>query len=621
MQESTSLMKNRTSRGLNGFSLFTKCLALIVGSTLTIATLLFVSSEVLLYKSVVNGVNNLGRSVTFTVASRSGGAIRFGDGNRLSQDIREIMSLTEERAVYGVAFNQDGEIVAAAGEATEAQIEALRAASGSAVDSKLMQETLGGLATIAPALAGADKDVAIGSVAFIWSPEKDLAFGEKDELLALIIAAAAFLAMAGGSAFILRRLMGIPLAKVASELTTIASGNYQSEVIYATRRDDVGLICRNIDALKEKLLEGQNAEAERQAAQEQQADIVTKLSDGLKNLADGDLTQRIEQPFTDEYEGLRSNFNNTVGKMTNIIGTVVDNASRIRAGASEISQSSDDLSRRTESQAATLEETAAAMEELTVSVRSAADSARSVETIVKDAKTTAENSDTVVSDAVTAMGKIETSSSKISQIITVIDDISFQTNLLALNAGVEAARAGEAGRGFAVVASEVRALAQRSSDAAGEIKGLISESAQHVHQGVDLVGRAGGELKKITERVGEISNHISGIASGAAEQATTLAEINTGVSQLDQVTQQNAAMVEEATAASQLLNNDAVSLAQHVSVFKTDGAAPAATPAAPRDCFDEPEDDSFEDQVEAFDGQAAAPVEAPFKSAVGWDDF
>ncbi len=613
-------MINRMSRGLNGFSLFTKCLALIVASTLTIATLLFISSELLLNKSVVNGVNNLGRSVTFTVASRSGGAIRFGDANRLGQDMIEIMSLTEDRAVYGAAFNQDGEIVAEAGEATDVQKEALRQASTTAVETKAMTESLNGLATIAPALAGADKDVAIGSVAFIWSPEKDLAHVANDKLLALAIAAAAFLAMAGGSALMLRRLMGLPLAKVATELTTLATGNYQSESLYPTRRDDVGLICRNIDALKAKLLDGQKAEAERQAAQEQQADVVNKLSGGLKNLSDGDLTQRINEPFTDEYEGLRSNFNNTVDKMTTIIGSVVENASRIRSGASEISQSSDDLSRRTESQAATLEETAAAMEELTVSVRSAADSARSVETIVKDAKTTAENSDTVVTDAVTAMGKIETSSSQISQIITVIDDISFQTNLLALNAGVEAARAGEAGRGFAVVASEVRALAQRSSDAAGEIKGLISESAQHVHHGVDLVGRAGGELKKITERVSEISDHISGIASGAAEQATTLAEINTGVSQLDQVTQQNAAMVEEATAASQLLNNDAVALAQHVSVFKTDGATITA-PSAPKDCFDEPADDSFDSEIDSFGGASAAPVESPLKAAVGWDDF
>ncbi|MQQ09343.1 HAMP domain-containing protein [Epibacterium sp. SM1979] len=605
-------MISRILRSVNGLSLFTKSLTLLVVSTLSIAALMFVSSEMLLNKSVVNGVNNLGRNVTYTVAARSGGAIRFGDSTRLTQDLSEILTLTEGRAVYGAALNQEGEILAEAGEADATQLAAVKSATEAALESKNMTEALDGLATIAPALAGKERDVAIGTVVFIWSPELDLASVQMDKLLALGIAAAAFFLMAGTSALLLRRSMGIPLARVAQELNTIADGDYTSLTLYENRRDDVGRICRNIDKLKGKLVSGQEAETERQAAQEQQAGVVRRLSEGLKNLSDGDLTQQIDEEFAADYEELRHNFNNTVDKMTSIIGTVVENAARIRSGASEISQSSDDLSNRTESQAATLEETAAAMEELTVSVRSAADSARTVEGIVQDAKKTAENSDTVVSDAVTAMGKIETSSSQISQIITVIDDISFQTNLLALNAGVEAARAGEAGRGFAVVASEVRALAQRSSDAAGEIKGLISESAQHVNHGVDLVGRAGEELKKITERVSEISEHVTGIASGAAEQATTLGEINTGVSQLDQVTQQNAAMVEQATAASQLLKNDAVSLTQQVSVFKT-GNAPAPMPTA-HDSFAAQDDDPFEEDI-------SEPSAYPTKAAVGWDDF
>lgn len=602
----------RFLRKLNGLSLFIKCLGLSVISTLTVAAIMFVSSEMLINKSVINGVNNLGRSVTYTVAARSGGAIRFGDATRLGQDLEGILTLTEGRAIYGVAMNKDGEVIVETGTAKAEDVAVMTAAAVAAIESKEMTQALGGLATIAPALAGKEQDVAVGAVAFIWSPDQDLARVETDKLLALAIAAATFLALAGGSAVLMRRLMGVPLAKVADELTSIANGSYETDAIYVGRHDDVGLICRNIDMLKEKLQSGLEAETKRQQAQEQQAAVVTALSDGLKNLSDGDLTQKIDQHFSEDYEELRQNFNATVDKMTTIISAVVENAARIRAGASEISQSSNDLSHRTESQAATLEETAAAMEELTVSVRSAADSARTVEDIVKDAKTTAENSDTVVTEAVNAMGKIEASSSQISQIITVIDDISFQTNLLALNAGVEAARAGEAGRGFAVVASEVRALAQRSSDAAGEIKGLISESAQHVNHGVELVGRTGEELKKITKRVSEISEHISGIASGAAEQATTLGEINTGVSQLDQVTQQNAAMVEEATAASQLLKNDAVSLTQHVSIFKTGSVATLPRPA--RDCFDETaEDPSGSDKPDM--------TPEPLQAAVGWDDF
>ncbi|KIC35150.1 methyl-accepting chemotaxis protein, partial [Leisingera sp. ANG-M7] len=240
---------------------------------------------------------------------------------------------------------------------------------------------------------------------------------------------------------------------------------------------------------------------------------------------------------------------------------VIAAAASIRNGASEISQASDDLSHRTESQAATLEQTAAALDELTASVKSAAEGARSVEATMEDAKQEARNSGEVVQSAVSAMTEIEESSNKISQIISVIDDIAFQTNLLALNAGVEAARAGEAGRGFAVVASEVRALAQRSSDAAMEIKTLISDSSGQVARGVDLVGKAGDALQSIVSQVTHISQLVSGIAEGAAEQSTGLNEINTGVTQLDQVTQQNAAMVEEATAAGHMLKTDAGKLA------------------------------------------------------------
>ena len=345
--------------------------------------------------------------------------------------------------------------------------------------------------------------------------------------------------------------------------------------------------------------------------------MVERLNQGLAQLADGDLSRTIDEAFSEDYESLRQNFNNTVEKMVGIIDAVIESTDRIRASSEEISQSSGDLSSRTESQAATLEETAAAMEELTVSVRSAADGAREVEGIVSEAKDTAINSGEVVTRAVDAMSKIEKSSEKISQIISVIDDISFQTNLLALNAGVEAARAGEAGRGFAVVASEVRALAQRSSDAAQEIKQLITESTSHVGDGVDLVGRAGQELQQIIERVATISGHVSGIATGAQEQSTTLAEINTGVTQLDQVTQHNAAMVEESTAASQILRNDANELAQQVSVFRTRKSAGnvvsmAAAPAPARAVAASPAPSAHGDDF--FDAE-------PSSAAVGWEDF
>ena len=217
-------------------------------------------------------------------------------------------------------------------------------------------------------------------------------------------------------------------------------------------------------------------------------------------------------------------------------------------------------------------------------MRNAADGARDVENTVREAREDAESSGEVVQNAVTAMSGIEDSSNQISQIISVIDDIAFQTNLLALNAGVEAARAGEAGRGFAVVASEVRGLAQRSSGAAMEIKTLIGSSSKQVEQGVDLVGRAGEALQSIASRVNQISQLMSGIADGAAEQSTGLDEINTGMSQLDQVTQQNAAMVEQSTAAGHLLNSDASKLSEIVAYFKVDASnITTREPAQPED--------------------------------------
>jgi methyl-accepting chemotaxis protein len=230
--------------------------------------------------------------------------------------------------------------------------------------------------------------------------------------------------------------------------------------------------------------------------------------------------------------------------------------------------SSNDLSKRTEQQAASLEQTAAALDQITATVKKTADGAIQARSAVATAKADAENSGVVVGQAVTAMGEIEQSSRKISSIIGVIDEIAFQTNLLALNAGVEAARAGDAGRGFAVVASEVRALAQRSAEAAKEIKALISASNTQVAAGVGLVGETGKALTRIVTQIAEINGVVTDIAASAQEQATGLNEVNTAVNQMDQVTQQNAAMVEESTAASFALAQEAEDLTRMMSQFK-----------------------------------------------------
>jgi methyl-accepting chemotaxis protein len=388
---------------------------------------------------------------------------------------------------------------------------------------------------------------------------------ERNILIAIATALATALSFVG---WLFARSITQPLDQIRLDMEAVSSGNLATEVSEANRGDEIGSIGKTLLSMQKDLQQARNAEEQRAAEQQEQQVVVEHLSAGLVRLAEGDFTQPIDQAFSGEHEKLRQNYNQTIETLSGTVSQVIDATASIRNGAAEISRASDDLSHRTESQAATLEETAAALDELTASVNSAAEGARSVEATMESARNDAVASSDVVKNAVSAMTEIEQSSNQISQIITVIDDIAFQTNLLALNAGVEAARAGEAGRGFAVVASEVRGLAQRSADAATEIKTLITDSGKQVTQGVELVGKTGEALSGIVERIGHISKLVSGIAEGAVEQSTGLNEINTGVIQLDQVTQQNAAMVEEATAAGQLLSTDSTQLAQLVSAFK-----------------------------------------------------
>ncbi|MEN5113506.1 PAS domain-containing methyl-accepting chemotaxis protein [Brevundimonas diminuta] len=313
----------------------------------------------------------------------------------------------------------------------------------------------------------------------------------------------------------------------------------------------------------------QRAEQARLAAEAAQARLVGALAEQLSRLSDGDLLAAIEQEMEGAHQAVKSDFNGAVASLRTALGQVLAAVATLRGGSDEISQASDDLSRRTEQQAASLEETAAALDQITVTVQRAAEGARQAATVASKAHAEADRSSDVMRRAVAAMDGISRRSAEISDIVGVIDEIAFQTNLLALNAGVEAARAGDSGRGFAVVASEVRALAQRSAEAAKEIKTLIAASGAEVAQGVELVAETGRALTTIAEQVNEMDGLVAEIAASAQEQASGLGQVNQAVNQMDQVTQQNAAMVEQTTAAAANLKTEAEHLAELVGRFRT----------------------------------------------------
>jgi PAS domain S-box-containing protein len=331
----------------------------------------------------------------------------------------------------------------------------------------------------------------------------------------------------------------------------------------------------------------QAAQAQEAETARQQKAALDALAVALADLAKGDLTIRVIRPVAAAYQALKDDFNRAMEAMHDALASIAGCAAVVLTGSAEMSQASDNLARRTEEQAASLEETAAALEEITATVRKTAEGTTEARNVVTTAKDNAQRSGAVVRDTVTAMGEIEKSSKQISSIIGVIDEIAFQTNLLALNAGVEAARAGDAGRGFAVVATEVRGLAQRSANAAKEIKTLIAASGAQVESGVKLVNDTGEALGEIVEQVNRLSALVTNIAVSAQEEATALGEVNGAVSQMDHTTQQNAAMVEEASAASREMAVEAQQLHRLVGQFRLDGTpareAPpkSATPTPP----------------------------------------
>jgi methyl-accepting chemotaxis protein len=437
-----------------------------------------------------------------------------------------------------------------------------------------------------------------------------------------------------------------PLQTLSSYMTQLSTNAVDGPAPFAGRTDEFGRMNDALEVFRDALTKCRNAEAQAAEAQrlieEQTKDreagakwyienrtfFMENYTRAMEQLASGNLEFRLDKPFIEDYEKLRADFNTAATRLQETMQGLLNSSQSIRSSTEEITGAADELSRRTENQAASLEESTAALNHITETVQKSADGASHARKVVATAKNDAEKSSDVVRQTVKAMSDIEQSSQQISQIIGVIDEIAFQTNLLALNAGVEAARAGDAGRGFAVVASEVRALAQRSAEAAKEIKGLISVSTVQVDQGVRLVAETGQSLERILGQVTEINAIVSDIAAGAREQATALQEVSSAINEMDRMTQQNAAMVEETTAATHSLARDTEQLADLISQFEVGQIdepvrSPARSPRAP----------ARRSNVQMLN-QAKAAMRAPAKSNLarklepladaveeGWEEF
>jgi methyl-accepting chemotaxis protein len=462
-------------------------------------------------------------------------------------------------------------------------VDALKKESDKASALQLSEKIDAGVLAIAPLLtAGNDQltaAIADGSGKLASSTNSTISYSLAGLglVIVLILSLTLWIVAAGITA---------PIESLRRRMTTLARGETADMVPGTDRGDEVGDMGKAVGVFRESARERIRLEEEAEAnrslsekdrlareTQKEEAAAVTKfavdnLATGLGKLAGGDIAYRIDSPFTAELDQLRRDFNDAASTLQSTLVSVRQNAEGINAGTKEIRVAADDLAKRTEQQAASVEETAAALEEITTAVKDSSRRAEEAGQLVKQAREGAERSGTIVANAAAAMEAIAASSSQITSIIGVIDDIAFQTNLLALNAGVEAARAGEAGKGFAVVAQEVRELAQRSAQAAKEIKALIYGSDEKVRTGVQYVGETSEALNRIVGEVREINRHVTAIVEASREQSIGLAEINTAVNAMDQGTQQNAAMVEQSTAATHGLSREVSSLNELISRFR-----------------------------------------------------
>jgi methyl-accepting chemotaxis protein len=450
-------------------------------------------------------------------------------------------------------------------------------------------EKLDMLLNVANAALDAAKDQAAAQAATAWH----------DLIMQLVLLVGACVLAGGMMLFVSRHVTG-PLGAIQGAMLKLAGGDFEVVLPGLERKDEIGAVANAVERFKvlavdkarneadaamarqkaeaERHAEAARAEAEVQAkvsaerakASEEQAYAFRTLGAALGRLADGDFTIRLDDDIPEAYAQIRDDFNLAIGRLHETIQAVADSTSEVGNAAVEISTATNDLSQRVEEQAASLEETSSSMEEISATVKTNAQNAQQANALTNSTRGVADRGGKVVAEAVTAMARIEESSRQISDIITVIDEIARQTNLLALNAAVEAARAGDAGRGFAVVASEVRSLAQRSSEAAKNINDLIAKSSDRVQEGVGLVNRAGTALSEIVDSIKQVADIVAGIAAASAEQSTGLEQINRALTEMDEATQRNSALVEENSATAKTLEQQSQDMQERISSFKLD---------------------------------------------------
>jgi methyl-accepting chemotaxis protein len=544
----------------------------------------------------------------FTGQARALGAQGFASGQFTSHGYQQFLRVVTLTDAYGANFRRyatpaHADLVAkvTAGSVQDEFTRMRQMASESPFDNKMSgvsaQQWFDTATKYIDALGNAGNQLTSDFTATVRSIASDASKG----FWSLLAIALGLLLVTAAVVFYVVLSITRPVGQLVGTMATLAEGKNDIEVLGTDRGDELGHMARAVlvfrDAAVEKSrleaeaadqrkaaeAERQRNEAARAAAAAQVKHVVDTIGEGLDQLAKGALTYRITAEFADEYKKVQSDFNAAIAQLHETVGAIVTSVREVSNASGEISTSTTDLSQRTEEQAASLEETSASMEQISATVKQNAENAQQANQFAVGTREVCDRGGQVVAEAVKAMSRIEESSRKISDIIGVIDEIARQTNLLALNAAVEAARAGEAGRGFAVVASEVRSLAQRSSQAAKDIKDLIISSSDQVQEGVGLVNRAGTSLNEILTSIKKVADIVSDIAAASAEQATGLEQIGKALTQMDEVTQQNSALVEENAATAKTLEQQARAMDERVAFFRIEtSTAPVSAPVVKR---------------------------------------